>query len=316
MARDMFDHLRQHGNGLTGKFLTLANFVAQHYRRAAFMSSRELAREANVSLPTVVRFVSKLGFAGFQEFSRVLQDKISLELNGVERVEEMARRKDEQPFYAQVIAREIEALKQLLLRFPHQEIGVVADRLIQAPAVAVVAVRYLSHLPPYFAYTLRKLRPAVHPYTSVDSVTHDDFALLPRGSVVVAIGFARYAAPLVELIEGARQQRRVVVAITDHPLSPLALLANHVLVIPAAPMEFIGSMAAPCALINVLLSEVALRQGKRAFGRLALLEEVARDRKTYHGTDQVKDFRHLILSANRNGPQSARRRKVGSDGHH
>jgi DNA-binding MurR/RpiR family transcriptional regulator len=132
--------------------------------------------------------------------------------------------------------------------------------------------------------------------------------------VVVAIGFARYAAPLVELIDGARQRRRVVVAITDHPLSPLALLANHVLVIPAAPMEFIGSMAAPCALINVLLSEVALRQGKKAFGRLALLEEVARARKTYHGTDQVKDFRHLILSANRNGPQSARRRKLGSDG--
>lgn len=314
MAPDVLEHLRQHGTGLSGKFLTLAKFVAQHYRRAAFMNSRELAQKAEVSLPTVVRFVSKLGFSGFQDFSRALQDKVSLELNGVARVEEMVRRKGVRPLYAQVITREIEALDQLLVRFPQREIAVVAERLTKAPAVAVVAVRYLSHLPPYFAYTLRKLRPAVYPFTTIDSVTHDELALLPRRSVVVAIGFARYAAALVELLEGARRLRREIVVITDHALSPLARLATHALIIPSAPMEFIGSMAAPCALINVLVSEIALRQGKKAFDRLELLEQVARSRSTYEGTDHVKDFRQLILSATGNGRRPEPRGKPRRDG--
>jgi DNA-binding MurR/RpiR family transcriptional regulator len=307
MAPDVLDHLRQHGDGLSGKFLTLANFVAQQYRRAAFMTSRDLAKEAGVSLPTVVRFVSRLGFKGFQEFSRALQDKVSLELNGVERVEEMLRRQDVQPLYAQVIGREIEALKQLMVRFPRDEVAAVAERLIRAPAIAIVAVRYLGHLPPYFAYTLRKLRPGVHAFSTADSVTHDDIALLPPRSLVIAIGFARYAAPLIELVEAARQQRREIIAITDHVLSPIARLANHVLIIPAAPMEFIGSMAAPCALINVLVSEVALRQGRKAFDRLELLEKVARARSTYDGIS-TKDFRQLISPMRNGQPRTSRDR--------
>src|SRR6185436_11026559 len=169
MAADVIEHLRQHGDGLSGKFLTLANFLAQQYRRTAFMTSRQLAQEAGVSLPTVLRFVSRLGFEGFQDFSRALQDKISLELNGVARVEEMVRRRGVQPLYAQVIGREIDALKQFMVRFPRDEVAAVAERLIQAPAVAIVAVRYLGHLPPYLAYTLRKLRPGVHAYSTVDS---------------------------------------------------------------------------------------------------------------------------------------------------
>jgi DNA-binding MurR/RpiR family transcriptional regulator len=147
----------------------------------------------------------------------------------------------------------------------------------------------------------------VYAYPRIDSATHDDIALLPRNSVVVAISFARYAAPLLELVEGARERHLTVVAVTDHPVSPLALLADHVLVLPAAPMEFIGSMAAPCALINVLLSEVALRLGRKAFARLALLEEVARARKTYHGTGEVKDFRQLLLTASRDRRRGEKR---------
>lgn len=301
---DPLERIRARHDRLTGKSQGLANFISHHYRRVAFMSARELAEAADVSLPTVVRFVARLGFDGYQAFSRAVQERVNLELTGVERLETALRREGPQPLYMQVISREQQALKQFMATFSQETIDGIARRLATAAAVVIVGVRYVSPLAVYLAYTLRKLRPNVTSITSIDSVVYDDLALHPRDTVVVGIGFARYATELIEFLEFARKQRFDVVALTDHAVSAVANVADHVLTIPVPPMKFMSFFGTPTAAINVLILEVARRVGSKGTDRLELLEEVAKRRHTYSG-GEGRNFREL----HRDGLPAARRRR-------
>lgn len=287
---DALERIRSHRERLRGKALMLASFIAQNYRRVAFMSARELAEAAGVSLPTVIRFVASIGFDGYQAFSRTLQERLNLELTGVERLEQVLQKKQPQPLYMQVISRELQALKQLMASFPQEHLTAVAGRLATATAVVVVGPRYVAPLTSYLVYTLRKLRGGVTGVTVIDSTAYDDLALQPSDTVVVGIGFARYATELLDFLEFARKQRFEIAVVTDHAVSPLGKAADHVLMVPVPPMKFMSFLAAPAALVNVLVLEVALRLGSKGTDRLQNLEEVAKAKNTYFA-DTGKDFR-------------------------
>lgn len=298
--------IRERRPALSGKLLTLADFVSRHHRRVAFMSARELAREAGVSLPTVVRFVSRVAFPGYQQFVRSIRELVNLELSGVERLE-TSPAGTAPPLHAAVITREIEALRQLLAGFPVQAVRTIAGRLARAPAVAVAAVRYLGPLAHYAAYTLHRVRPHVVAFPHLDSAACDELALLPRGSVLVAVGLPRYASELVDALQFARGRGLAVVALTDHILSPVARLADHVLLVPAPPMKFIGHLAAPAAMLNILVSETALRCQSQAVRRFNVLEEVAHARGTFHGGAERKDYGRLLAERPDGGRRPPRR---------
>jgi DNA-binding MurR/RpiR family transcriptional regulator len=174
--------------------------------------------------------------------------------------------------------------------FPQDDIKAVAGRLSTAASVVVVGVRYVTPLTVYLTYTLRKLRAGVVSVTHLDSTAYDDLSLQPSDTVVVGIGFARYANELLEFLEFARKQHFETAVITDHAVSPLAKLGDHVLVVAVPPMKFMSFLAAPAAILNVLVLEVALRLGARGTDRLENLEDVAKAKGTYFA-DTAKDSR-------------------------
>ena len=45
----------------------LANYIIQHYEKAAFMTAAKLGAAVNVSESTVVRFAIEMGFEGYPE---------------------------------------------------------------------------------------------------------------------------------------------------------------------------------------------------------------------------------------------------------
>src|SRR5699024_10987175 len=84
-----FDHLAAARDTLSPKMLRVAHFVEAHYVDAAFMSTRQLARAAGVSLATVVRFPRVLGYADFDALRDAIQAQVSIDLTGVERLKSL-----------------------------------------------------------------------------------------------------------------------------------------------------------------------------------------------------------------------------------
>ena len=53
----------------------IANYILENYDKAAFMTASKLGQTAQVSESTVVRFAVDLGFAGYPDMQKALQEK-------------------------------------------------------------------------------------------------------------------------------------------------------------------------------------------------------------------------------------------------
>jgi DNA-binding MurR/RpiR family transcriptional regulator len=65
----------------------IAQFIIDHYDIAAFMTASKLGAQTSVSESTVVRFANNLGFDGYPQLQRSLQDIIKTKLTTVQRVD-------------------------------------------------------------------------------------------------------------------------------------------------------------------------------------------------------------------------------------
>ena len=65
----------------------IAGYILENYDKAAFMTASKLGRLVGVSESTVVRFASELGYDGYPEMRRVLQDVVRNKLTSVQRIE-------------------------------------------------------------------------------------------------------------------------------------------------------------------------------------------------------------------------------------
>ena len=65
----------------------LADFITAHYDRAVSMTAARLGQQVGVSESTTVRFAMQLGYAGYPEFQRALEEMVMNRLNSVQRMQ-------------------------------------------------------------------------------------------------------------------------------------------------------------------------------------------------------------------------------------
>ena len=64
----------------------IANYILEHYDKAAYMTASKMGALVGVSESTVVRFAIELGFEGYPEMQKSLQELIRMKLTSVQRV--------------------------------------------------------------------------------------------------------------------------------------------------------------------------------------------------------------------------------------
>lgn len=261
---------------LTPKMARLATFLSDRYVAAAFMSTRELAAAAGVSLATVVRFPAALGYANFEALRAGIQDRVNFELTGVERLRNLpSTNRSPSALLRRIIDADFESLRALAHTFSEPQLERFVNGLLAAERVTILGFRYVSPLTQYFGYSLAKLKPNVEAFTRADSSLFDRVRLMDSGDVLVVIAFARYPVDLVNVARYAHGRGVRILAITDSPLSPILPVAEVALYAKASMLDFVGSLAAPAALINCVVSELGHRLGDTAMERLQAIEDVA-----------------------------------------
>ena len=65
----------------------LAAYIMEHYDKAVFMTAARLGEEVGVSESTTVRFAAQLGYNGYPEFHRALEELVINRLNSIQRME-------------------------------------------------------------------------------------------------------------------------------------------------------------------------------------------------------------------------------------
>lgn len=273
--RDLVERLADRRDRLSPSLRQVAAYVLRHYREVAFMGVAELARATGVSPAAVVRFAASLDFGGYPPFQRAIRGIVRSELRQVDRFTASLQDRGHAPLPRRVLQQELDNLVTLRARLDPGACGRAARRLARAPRVAVLGFRASATLAHYLWYNLRKVRPDVTLHTQPGSVTLDELVLAPAGTLVVVIAFPRYARELVEAAALVHGAGRPTLGITDNELSPVVPFCRDRVLVEVAEVSFTDFYAAPIALLNALVAEVARRTRRRAQGRLTQLDDVA-----------------------------------------
>ena len=240
---------------LPNRLQAIARYALGHPDAMALSTVGEIARAAGVPPSGVIRFANALGFRGFTDVQRIYRARL-LERSGTYRERIAAMRRsggDGGHVLHQVAASAIHELETLRGEFDARQLAAATDLVAGARTVYLLAQRRAFPVASYLAYGLAQLEVRAFLMDSVGGMLREQLRAVGRDDVLVAASFRSYTADVVEAAETATRQGAKVVAITDHPVSPLARAANVSLEVGDDSAVQFRSLVAPLCVAQALV---------------------------------------------------------------
>ncbi len=271
--QDMIDRLNQSGKRLSKGHRKIAQYIVEHYDKAVFMTASRLGESVGVSESTVVRFAVAMGYEGYPQLQRSLQELVSHRLTANQRFE-MATELDPSAALTTVLKSDMQNLRNTLEQVEQQVFDEVVQRLLNANAVYVMGLRSAAPLAQFMGYYLNYIFDNVHLVSSGATDVFEEIIKLRENDVLIGISFPRYSTRTLEAMRFAKRCGAQVVAITDGPMSPLAEIADLSLTARTDMASFVDSLAAPLSLINALLVTLGLHRKQALSQHFKQLESI------------------------------------------
>ena len=87
MSKNVLQTIRSRTDSFSRGQKRIADYILMNYDKAAFMTASRLGKTVEVSESTVVRFAVELGYAGYPEMQKTLQELVRNKLTSVQRIE-------------------------------------------------------------------------------------------------------------------------------------------------------------------------------------------------------------------------------------
>ena len=253
----------------------IAAFILDNYDRAAFMTAAKLGETASVSESTVVRFAAQLGYDGYPDMQKALQELIRGRLTSIQRIQVSRDQMTGSDILGSVMQRDMNSIHDVIERLDREEFERVVDKLLHAKHIYILGVRSSSFLAGYLNFYLHLIfKNVTLVQSSAAGEIYEQLVHIGLGDVLVSISFPRYSKMAIHAVEFACQRGGDVVAVTDSPMSPMYKMASASLLASSDMISVVDSMAAPLSLLNALILAVGQQRRDDLSATLAEMEQV------------------------------------------
>lgn len=260
----------------------IARYIIDHYEKAAYMTASKLGAAVNISESTVVRFAIELGFDGYPEFQRAMQDIIRNRLTSFQRIEVTNHLIGDGDVLEKVLNSDAEKIKRTAETVDHAAFDAAVDKLIGASRIYILGVRSSEALAGFLNYSLRMVFDNVQMIRATSgSEVFEQLVNIGERDVLFAISFPRYSKRVVTAVEFAHRAGADVVALTDSVKSPIAPLADQLLTAQSDMASFVDSLVAPLSILNALIVALSRKRQDELTARLRRLEQIWDEYEVY-----------------------------------
>jgi DNA-binding MurR/RpiR family transcriptional regulator len=270
----------------------IANYIINHYDKAAFMTAAKLGEVVGVSESTVVRFALELGFDGYPKLQKMLQELIKSKLTSIQRIEVTSNRINEEDILKSVLQSDIEKLKITLEEIDQTSFNNIVESILNAGRIYILGVRSSSTLASFLGFYFNLIFDNIRlVHTTSVSEMFEQIVRASSGDVVIGISFPRYSKRTIKALQFVKSQGATVVAITDNYESPLAAHADHCIYARSDMASFVDSLIAPLSVINALIVAVGMRKKQQVYETFERLEKIWDEYQVYEKYDNLESNR-------------------------
>ncbi len=277
----------------------LSDYIRQEYDKAAFLTAAKMGEMVGVSESTVVRFAMTLGYKGYPEFQKALEQLVRTKLNSIQRMEVTYGRISQGEILASVLQSDIEKIKLTMDSLDQEAFELTVDTILNARRIYVIGIRSCAPLASFLSYYLHLICEDV---TLINSNTSSEIfeQLIRIGAedVIIGISFPRYSMRTLKALEFASNRSAKVVTLTDSVHSPINLYSSCNLIARSDMASIVDSLVAPLSVVNALVVALCMKKQKEVVGTLETLERIWDEYQVYSKdelnmvTDKV-EFNHL-----------------------
>lgn len=280
----LIDKLNKNGSRLSKSHRKLAEFISQHYDKAVFMTAARLAQVVGISESTVVRFATALGYEGYPQMQRTMQEIVRHRLTSAQRFA-MTTDLPVKDAIDSVLRMDMRNIRTTLEQINEEAFDRAVDIISSARSIYVLGLRSAAPLAAFFTHYLHYIFNDVR---TVKDLSHDIFETISRidkQDVLIAISFPRYSNRTLESMHFAHSRGATVIGLTDGPLSPLHDASDICLDAQTEIASFVDSMAAPMSLVNALLTALGIRNQETLTSNFSDLEGIWDKYRIYAGRE-------------------------------
>ena len=263
-------------------------YIKENYDKAAFMTAAALGKKVGVSESTVVRFATELGFKGYPELQRALQQMIKSKLTAVQRMEVSQTLIGDGDIINSVLTGDIELIRETAERTSRDDFKHALAEINRAKRIYILGVRSSAALASFLAFYFNLVFDSVVLVdTSSASEMFEQMFRIDENDVCIAISFPRYSKQTVNAMRFIADRKAKIIAITDTDKSPIASFADYLLVARSDMASVVDSLTAPLSLINALIVGVTLSRREEVYDNFNKLEGIWDEYQVYEKTEEL-----------------------------
>ena len=278
---DLIKVIQNNFNTLSKGQKLIAEYIMDNYDKAAFMTAAALGETVGVSESTVVRFANTLGYGGYRELQKELQELIKNKLTTVQRISLSKDFSDYENALKQVVKKDMDNIEKTLNEIDYQASQKAVEITLKADNVFILGLRSSSLLAGYLGFYLNFLLDNVKIISSGPNDVFEQLLKATEEDVIIGISYPRYSKRTLEALDSGREKGCKVIGITDSLVSPAAQYADVTLIASSNMLSFVDSLVAPMSLINAFIVALGMEKKEEITTYFEDLENIWKKHSVY-----------------------------------
>ena len=275
MNSDLMSKIKNNFHKFSKGQKMIAQFIIEHYDKAAFMTAAKIAKRVDVSESTVVRFATFLGYSGYPEMQKALQVLIKNKLTAVQRIGLNDDVNDKFKLHKKILKNEMNNMRFLFEQFDIEALDRATELILNANRVFVLGLRTSSTLSNYLGFYLDVILDNVKVLNNsgVNSL-YEEIIRVRNNDLMIIISYPRYSKTTIDAAKFVKEKGVKIVAITDTEESPAYSLADASILAKSNIVSFVDSLVVPMTIINNLIINISLKEKEEIVEYYNILEKL------------------------------------------
>ena len=268
------DCIRTEMEKMTRSERRVAVVTLGHMNDAAFFTLDELARKADVSTTTVLRFCRRLEFVGFKQFQQAVRNDLKYSPDLLDKFHRTAENQPVNTLLSQTVQQGIRCIQQTFQEIPFELVDDAVKYISNARRVYTFGMRESQALAAYAYSRLLTVRGDVFLYQDGYAGNVESLLSLTEEDIFIVFLFHRYTSQTLRILEILKQRNVRVILITSPPVETVAQYATVLLPCQVDANGIKNSALAPICLADYLCNAMALVNAEATLQRMKQSEEL------------------------------------------
>lgn len=255
---DIIQRLGEKYESMTECDKKIYQYIMNNVLAASLKSINDISEELEISKTSLMRFAKSLGFNGYSQFKKTLQEEQILSSSPGDRMKKLYE-SDYIMSAEKTKNQEIENINNTFMNIDDEKFNKLVEMIMNDNRIFTLGWNLASYLSSIFCYRLNHLG-----FNCVemkrDVIDFDNQIMhIKKDEVVVIFEFYKYSKSVERAAEIANKKGAKILLITDDLSCPVCKYSEHVFLSNTKTDLLMNSLIGPMFFINLIVSELVYR---------------------------------------------------------